>query len=285
MKTLENANRPQKNIIFDDAFLTICKLAGIFLLLIFISIIYVLISASFPSIKEFGFSFLTSSRWDPVQSQFGALSAITGTFLSSLLALIIALPISIGISYFISNLSINSKNKYFRFVIDCMAAVPSVVYGLWAFNNFGIGLFSSGLILAVMIIPILSSTLTDVFDTVSKHIRESGYSLGLTPLEIFYSIIIPGTKSSILSCILLGLARALGETMAVTFVIGNAKQLTFSLFQPATTISASIANEFSEASGSIYPAALLELGLILFLITFLFLMLSKCLSGRKGEYK
>ena len=259
------------------------KISSYFMIILFLSLMVLFIHASLPAITQFGFSFLVHSQWDPVQNQFGAFPAIAGTLISSFLALALALPLSLGMAAFIYNSNSNPIGKYFRFSVDLMASVPSVVYGIWAFWTLGVGLLSASLILTIMIIPIITSTMLDVLHSIPRALKESSYGLGLTPFETFAFILVPYTKKSILGCALLGLARALGETMAVTFVIGNSKFLPSSIFDPATTISATIANEFSEATGALYPSALLELGLILFCISFLTLFISRTFLLRK-EY-
>ncbi|WP_028449146.1 MULTISPECIES: phosphate ABC transporter permease subunit PstC [Chitinibacter] len=284
------------------AFLVLATLSGII-----ISLIY----GAMPSIKAFGLSFITSTEWNPVTEQFGAWPSIRGTLLSSFIALLIAVPLSFGIALFLTELAPVWLRRPLGIAIELLAGVPSIIYGMWGLFIFaplfadhvqpwltettanwpligelfagppmGIGMFTAALILAIMIIPFISSVMRDVFEVVPPMLKESAYGLGSTTWEVVWNVVVPYTKNGIVGGVMLGLGRALGETMAVTFVIGNAQQVMPSLFDPATTISATLANEFTEAHGELYTASLIELGLLLFVITFIVLVLSKLLLLR-----
>ena len=276
-----------------------------------IGIIISLIYGSWPSLKQFGFHFLVSSEWDPVSNNFGAVVPIIGTLVTSLIALIIGIPVSFGIALFLTELSPRWLRRPLGIAIELLAGIPSIIYGMWglfvfapAFSNkvqpwitdtfgnwplvghlvqgppMGIGMFTAGLILAIMIIPFMASVMRDVFQIVPPMLKESAYGLGSTTWEVVWNIVLPYTKVGVVGGIMLGLGRALGETMAVTFVIGNADQLSTSLFMPGNTISSTLANEFTEAVGPLYTSSLIELGLILFFITFMVLGLAKILLIR-----
>lgn len=290
------------------AWLTLALLAGILLSL--------LVGAA-PAIREYGLSFLWHSEWDPVQNRYGGLVMIFGTLATSLIALVIAVPVSFGIALFLTELSPSWLKRPLGTAIELLAAVPSIVYGMWgllvfgpilaewvqqplqrAFGNMpilgtvfsgppvGIGILSAGIILAIMIIPFIASVMRDVFEVTPPMLKESAYGLGATTWEVVSRIVLPYTKTGVVGGIMLGLGRALGETMAVTFVIGNMNQLdSLSLFQAANSITSALANEFAEAGEGLHQASLIYLGLVLFFITFVVLSLSKLLLMRlrKGE--
>lgn len=281
----------------------------VFSWLVFLLLLCVLVSlaySSYPSLQKFGFHFLTSESWDPVHGEFGALSAILGTLMTSVIAIVIAVPISIGISVFIAEIAPKKISKFVRLLIDLMAGIPSVIYGMWGLLVFapfiaryfqpqvsllvenipilntlfvgpplGIGIFTAGVILSIMIIPYICSTVVELFRTVPAVLKEAAYGAGATRFEVTTKIMIPFVRQGVIGSVMLGLGRALGETMAVTFVIGNSKNITGSLFMPGTTISATIANEFNEAQGALYSSSLLELGIILFLISFTVLAIAR----------
>jgi len=290
------------------AILTLCLLAAI--------LISLTISA-WPAISKFGLGFLTSTVWDPVQEDFGGLVMIYGTIATSLIALVIAVPISFGIALFLTELSPAWLKRPLGTAIELLAAIPSIVYGMWgllvfgpvlatyvqqplqaAFNGVpylgafvsgppvGIGILSAGIILAIMIIPFISAVMRDVFEVTPALLKESAYGLGATTWEVVSKVVLPYTKAGVIGGIMLGLGRAIGETMAVTFVIGNFNQLdSLSLFQAANSITSALANEFAEAGEGLHQGALMYLGLVLFFITFVILSLSKLLLAqlRKGE--
>jgi phosphate transport system permease protein len=261
--------------------------------------------------QRFGFDFLGRSIWDPVGERFGALPFIYGTIVSSLLSLIIAVPISLGVAIFLVEKAPRSLSSPILFIVQLLAAIPSVVYGLWAMfvlapllrehvyprmqsslgflplfqgNQNGLGLLTAGLVLSIMVLPIITAVSTDVLRAVPVVQREAALALGSTKWEATL-IVLQNAKSGISGAIILGLGRAIGETMAVTMVIGNSPHISASLFEPSNTIASAIANEFTEASGEIYLQTLIELGLILFLITFLINMLARLLvwSVTRGE--
>ncbi|MEI6056759.1 MAG: phosphate ABC transporter permease subunit PstC [Lentisphaerota bacterium] len=288
--------------------LVICLLALIVLMFL------TLIVMSWPAIQKFGFSFIYSTEWNPVTEMFGALPIILGTLITSFIAILIAVPISFCIAIFLTQIIPAKISIVLAQVIELMAAIPSIIYGMWglfvfapflseyiqpylinAFANIpvlnfifggysiGIGVFTAGIILSFMIIPLISSVVRDVVNAVPSVMKEAAYSTGATRFEFVFKILLPYCKHGIFGALILGLGRALGETMAVTFIIGNSHQLFEGLFMPGTTISATIANEFAEAMGKIYPAALIELSLILFVITFIVLSISRYFLKRGGN--
>ncbi len=265
-----------------------------------------------PAIEEFGLGFLTSAVWDPVNNRYGGLVMIYGTLATSLIALVIAVPVSFGIALFLTELSPGWLKRPLGIAIELLAAVPSIVYGMWGLLVFGpvlatyvqqplqaacagvpvlgalvagppvgIGILSAGIILAIMTIPFIASVMRDVFEVTPPMLKESAYGLGSTTWEVVYKIVLPYTKAGVVGGIMLGLGRALGETMAVTFVIGNMNQLdSLSLFDAANSITSALANEFAEAAEGLHQASLIYLGLVLFFITFVVLSLSKLLLAR-----
>lgn len=267
---------------------------------------------AWPAIEKYGLDFLTSSVWDPVTGEFGGLVMIYGTLATSFIALAIAVPVSFGIALFLTELSPAWLKRPLGTAIELLAAVPSIVYGMWGLLVFGpilatwvqqplqallsgvpylgalvagppvgIGILSAGIILAIMVIPFIASVMRDVFDVTPPMLKESAYALGSTTWEVVFKVVLPYTKSGVIGGIMLGLGRALGETMAVTFVIGNFNQLdSLSLFAPANSITSALANEFAEAASGLHQAALIYLGLVLFFITFVVLALSKLLLAR-----
>lgn len=271
--------------------------------IVLMSLIFVvLFKESWLSIKTFGLKFFYSKDWDPVSGSFGALPAIWGTVVSSLIAIVIALPISLGIAIFLTEMAPKSLKAPIGTAIELLASIPSIIYGMWGLFVFapllseyvepylvdylgfiplfrgvpmGIGMLPAGFILAIMIIPFISSVARDVFLMVPSIVKESGYGVGATKWEVIGKVVIPYTKNGIIGAVILGLGRALGETMAVTFVIGNSHEISLALLNPATSISASLANEFTEAVEDLYLSSLVELGLILFVITFVVLALAK----------
>ncbi len=285
------------------AWLTLALLAGIILSLV--------IGAA-PAIKEYGLSFLWRAEWDPVQDRYGGLVMIYGTLMSSFIALLIAVPVSFGIALFLTELSPNWLKRPLGTAIELLAAVPSIVYGMWGLLVFGpllatyvqqplqsafggvpfigqlfqgppvgLGLLSAGIILAIMVIPFIAAVMRDVFEVTPPMLKESAYGLGATTWEVVYKVVLPYTKTGVVGGIMLGLGRALGETMAVTFVIGNMNQLeSLSLFEAANSITSALANEFAEAGAGLHQASLIYLGLVLFFITFVVLTLSKLLLMR-----
>jgi len=284
------------------------RLSSLLLILIFVGILITLLAYSIPAIRAFGAGFITSSEWNPVTKQFGAWPPIVGTLVSSLVALVIAVPVSFGIAVFVNEVAPRSIRGVVARAVELMAGIPSIIYGMWGLfvlapymalhiqpamidifadipvlNKLfggaptGVGMLSAGLILALMVIPLISSVMRDVISTVPPQLKEAAYAVSATRWEVVRYILLPHSGIGLMGAIILGFGRALGETMAVTFVIGNAHQLSESLFMPSTPISATIANEFSEATGTLYRSALMELGLILFLMTFIMLAASRFL--------
>lgn len=301
----------------DLVFEWMARLAAVVTLLLLAAIILALVVGAWPAIREYGLSFLWTSEWDPVQNKYGGLVMIYGTLMTSFVALLIAVPVSFGIALFLTELSPRWLRRPLGVAIELLAAVPSIVYGMWGLLVFGpilatyvqaplqaafgdvpylgalfsgppvgIGILAAGIILAIMIIPFIASVMRDVFEVTPPMLKESAYALGATTWEVVFRIVLPYTKAGVIGGIMLGLGRALGETMAVTFVIGNFNQLdSLSLFQAANSITSALANEFAEASEGLHQAALIYLGLVLFFITFVVLSLSKLLLARlqKGE--
>jgi phosphate transport system permease protein len=277
------------------------------MVLILIGLIIALNIDAWPAIEKFGASFLTSVSWDPVRELFGALPAVYGTLLSSLIGLIIAIPVSLGSAIFLSELAPGWMSRPCSFLIEMLAAIPSVIIGLWGMfvlvpfirspiekwlgSNlgflpifqgppFGVGFLSAGIILAIMVIPIITAVSRDVMSAVPNTQREAMFALGATKWEMINRAVLPYCRSGLVGAIILGLGRALGETMAVTMVIGNAYTLTPSLFSPGVTIASKVASEFSEASGDIYIGSLVELALVLFGITLLVNVIARLLVWR-----
>lgn len=301
----------------DRIFGWVAKSCALLTLLLLIAILTSLTLNAWPAIEKYGFSFLTSTVWDPVQEEFGGFVMIYGTLATSFIALLIAVPVSFGIALFLTELSPAWLKRPLGTAIELLAAVPSIVYGMWGLLVFGpvlaeyvqtplqtafagvpylgalvsgppvgIGLLSAGIILAIMIIPFIAAVMRDVFEVTPPLLKESAYGLGATTWEVVSKVVLPYTKTGVIGGIMLGLGRAIGETMAVTFVIGNFNQLdSLSLFQAANSITSALANEFAEAGEGLHQAALMYLGLVLFFITFVILTLSKLLLSqlRKAE--
>jgi phosphate transport system permease protein len=278
----------------DAVFRILMLLVALFMVGIVVAMVVALAADSIPSIRQFGFSFLTSQRWDPIKGEFGALPFVYGTVASSLIALLISVPFSLGIAIFLVEQAPYYISRPVGFLVELLAAIPSVVYGLWGIfvlapflrqyvepglarwlgwiplfrgSITGIGLLTGGIILAIMVTPIISAVVRDVLAAVPGSQREAALALGATKWEMIRVVLVNGAPG-IAGAVILGLGRALGETMAVTMVIGNRPQISLALFDPSYTIASAIANEFTEATGDLYLSALVELGLILFLVTF-----------------
>ena len=265
-------------------------------------VILALIIGSAPALSTFGLSFITTEVWNPVTDQFGALAPIYGTLVTSAIAMLIAVPVGLMVAFFLTELCPPILRRPIAIAIELLAGIPSIIYGIWglfvfapflqkyiqpflidAFANvpvlnslfegppYGIGMLTAGLILAIMVLPFVTAISRDVFDAVPPVLKEAAYGVGCTTWEVFRHVILPYTRVGVIGGCMLGLGRALGETMAVTFVIGNAHKVAASILAPGTTISASIANEFTEAVGDLYTSSLIALGLILFVITFIVL--------------
>ena len=303
----------------DKLFGMVAKGAAFLTLALLFGILASLVVGAWPAIQEYGLGFLTSTTWDPVKNEYGGLVMIYGTLATSIIALVIAVPVSFGIALFLTELSPSWLKRPLGTAIELLAAVPSIVYGMWGLMVFspilatyvqqplqalfkgvpvlgalvsgppvGIGLLSAGIILAIMIIPFIASVMRDVFEVTPPLLKESAFGLGATTWEVISKVVLPYTKTGVIGGIMLGLGRALGETMAVTFVIGNMNQLnSLSLFEAANSITSALANEFAEAGEGLHQASLIYLGLVLFFITFVVLSMSKLLLTRlkKSEGK
>ncbi|MDE1149407.1 MAG: phosphate ABC transporter permease subunit PstC [Azospirillaceae bacterium] len=277
-------------------------------------VIISLIHGAWPALKLFGFGFVTTEVWNPVTEKFGALAPIYGTLVTSAIAMAVGVPVSFGIAIFLTELCPAWAKRPIGIAVELLAGIPSIIYGIWGLFVFapflqrtvqpflisifhdvpvlstlfkgppyGIGTLTAGLILAIMILPFITSITRDVFETMPAMLRESAYGLGATTWEVVRDITIPYTRVGLVGGVMLGLGRALGETMAVTFVIGNAHRISPSLLAPGTTISAAIANEFTEAVGDTYTSSLIALGLVLFVITFIVLALAKLMLVRMNR--
>jgi phosphate transport system permease protein len=284
----------------DLIFRTVTQVAAVTVLALLAGVILALAKGSLPTWRAFGLDFFTSESWNPVTEKFGALPAIYGTLLTSIIAMLIGVPVSLGIAIFLTEICPQSLRRTIGTAIELLAGIPSIIYGIWGlfvfapwfqvhvqpllidtFSNipilnqlfagppYGIGLLTAGLILAVMVLPLVTSITREVFDTVPPVLKEAAYGIGCTRWEVMRRVVIPYTRVGIIGAVMLGLGRALGETMAVTFVIGNDHNISPSLFAAANSIASTLANEFTEASEPLYLSALVELGLVLFVITLL----------------
>jgi phosphate transport system permease protein len=274
-------------------------------------VIIVLMIGAMPALKTFGLDFLIDESWNPVTEKFGALAPVYGTIVVAVIAMLVAVPIGLGIAVFLSELCPAPLRAPFGIAIELLAGIPSIIYGIWGLFVFapflqatlqpalinvfadvpglsslfggppyGIGVLTAGLVLAIMVLPFIASVSRDVFASTPAVLKEAAYGVGSTTWEVVRSVILPYARVGVIGAILLGLGRALGETMAVTFVIGNAHRISASLLAPGTTISATIANEFTEAVGDLYTSALVALGLILFVITFIVLAIARYMLMR-----
>lgn len=300
--------RARRQQLIDRLFFHTTRGFAVLVLALLGGIMLSLIIGAWPSIEKFGLGFFGSTDWDPVEEHFGALVPVYGTLVTSIIALLIAVPVSFGIAIFLTELCPDWLRRPLGIAVELLAGIPSIIYGMWGLFVFapffadhvqpwltenavdwplvgalfegppiGIGLFTAGLVLAIMIIPFITSVMRDVFETVPAMLKESAFGLGATTWEVVRYVILPYTKAGVIGGVMLGLGRALGETMAVTFIIGNSNLLERGLFQPGNSIASTIANEFAEAAGKLHPAALMELGLLLFFITFVVLSCAKLL--------
>jgi phosphate transport system permease protein len=288
-----------RQLVYERVFRSATLAAAILVLLILGGVVASLVQGSLPALSHFGFSFVTREVWNPVTDQFGALAPIYGTVVTSAIAMAFAVPVGVGIALFLTELCPPVLKRPIGVAVELLAAVPSIIFGIWGLfvlapilqrhvqpwliehagpipgvgrlfmgPPFGIGILTAGFVLAIMVLPFIAATVRDVFDTVPAMLKESGYGLGATKWEVIWNVVVPHSRAGIMGGVMLGLGRALGETMAVTFVIGNAHRISPSLLAPGTTISSAIANEFTEAVGDLYTSSLIALGLLLFLITF-----------------
>jgi phosphate transport system permease protein len=283
----------------DAIFHALTRASALAVLALLGGVIVTLLMGAWPAISKFGFSFLTTSTWNPVTETFGGLAPIYGTIVTSVIAMLIAVPLGLMIAMFLTELCPQSLRRPVGITIELLAGIPSIIYGIWGlfvfapflqqyvqpfliglFGNipvlstlfagppYGIGILTASLILAIMVLPFITSISRDVFAAVPPVLKEAAFGIGCTRWEVFRNVVLPYTRVGVIGGIMLGLGRALGETMAVTFVIGNAHRISGSILAPGTTISATIANEFTEAVSDVYVASLISLGLILFVITF-----------------
>ena len=295
----------------DIAFKSLTLISAITVLVLLAGVMLALLHGSLPAWRAFGLGFLTSESWNPVTEKFGALPAIYGTLITSIIAMLIGVPVSLGIAFFLTEICPERLRRTVSIAIELLAGIPSIIYGIWGlfvfapwfqatvqpflidtFANipvlnqlfagppYGIGMLTAGLILAIMVLPFITSITREVFETVPAVLKEAAYGIGCTRWEVIRRVVIPYTRVGIIGGVMLGLGRALGETMAVTFVIGNAHRIVTSLLAPGTTISASIANEYTEATGELYTSSLIALGLILFFITFVVLAAARFMLMR-----
>jgi phosphate transport system permease protein len=295
----------------DVAFEWLTKAFAFFVFSLLAAILVSLLIGSALSLGKYGISFVWTTDWNPVKERFGAAVPIYGTLMTSLIAMLIGVPVSFGIALFLTELSPPWLKRPLGTAIELLAAIPSIIYGMWGLFVFaplfqshiqpllvnvlgnvplagnlfegpplGIGMLTAGVILSIMVIPFVTAVMRDVFELVPPMLKESAYGLGATTWEVVWRVVLPYTKVGVVGGIMLGLGRALGETMAVTFVIGNAHRLSASLLAPGNSIASALANEFTEAVGDLYFSSLIELGLILFVITTIVLAISKFMLSR-----
>jgi phosphate transport system permease protein len=289
----------RRQAVIERVFRTVSRGAAAVVLLLLGGVLVSLAVGSWPALAQFKSGFLFGESWNPVTERFGALAPIYGTVITSLIAMGIAVPISFGIAIFMTEICPNRMRSPINTAIELLAAVPSIVYGIWGLfvvapvlqhtvqpwliDNigplpvigalfegppYGIGLFTAGLVLAVMVLPFITAVMREIFQMTPQPLREAAYGLGATQWQVVWHVVVPWSRPGAIGGLMLGLGRALGETMAVTFVVGNAHRVHASLLAPGTTISATIANEFTEAYGELYTSSLIALGLILFVLTF-----------------
>jgi len=303
---IDRSRRGHQGQIADPAFRGVTTFFAALVLIILGGVIVSLVNGAALALGKFGWGFLATDAWNPVTEKFGALAAIYGTLVTSAIAMLIGIPLALGVAIFITELCPVWLKRPLGIMIELLAAIPSIIYGIWglfvlapflqayvqpaiiatlgnlpgigalfAGPPLGIGVFTAGLILGIMVLPFISSIMRDVFETVPAILKESAYGLGATTWEVMWQVVVPYTRVGVIGGVMLGLGRALGETMAVTFVIGNGHRIQASILQPGTTIAATLANEFSEATGDIYTSSLFGLGLILFVITFIVLAIAR----------
>ena len=301
----------RKQQIQDILFRRSTEFFALCVLLLLGGVIVSLIVGAWPALSTFGIGFVFSEAWNPVTNNFGAWAPIYGTIVTSIIAMVLGVPVSFGIAMFITELCPAVLKRPLGIAIELLAGIPSIIYGIWGlfvlapvlqqtvqpflintlgqapligslFSGppYGIGTLTAGIILAIMVLPFITSITRDVFETVPPMLKESAYGLGSTTWEVVWKVVLPYTRVGVIGAVMLGLGRALGETMAVTFVIGNAHRVARSILAPGTTISATIANEFTEAVGDLYTSSLIALGLILFVITFIVLAFARYMLMR-----
>ncbi len=284
---------------------------ALLVLVTLLGIIGSLFAGALPTLSQIGPKFFVTDTWDPVRSLFGGMAPLWGTIITALIALVIAVPVSFGIATFLTEICPPKLKRLLGTAVELLAAIPSIIYGMWGLFVFaplfaetlqpwmmatlgkipfigalfqgppmGFGVFTAGFILSIMVIPFVASVMRDVFETTPAILKESAYGLGATTWEVMWNVVLPYTKAGVIGGIMLGLGRALGETMAVTFVIGNAYKISANLFEPGNSIASSLANEFNEASDPAHLSALITLGLTLFALSFLVLAASRFMLSR-----
>ncbi|WP_293898598.1 phosphate ABC transporter permease subunit PstC [Phenylobacterium sp.] len=308
------APRSARGATLDRAFEILCFSAATFLLTALGGIVISLVIGGWPAIAKFGPAFLISAEWDPVQEVYGAAGAVTGTLITAALALAFAVPLSFAIAIFLVELCPPILRRPIGTAVELLAGIPSIVYGMWGLFVFapwfaqhiqvpimmsakpgsllatltsgipnGSGIFTASVILAIMVLPFIAATMRELLNTIPPTVRESAYGLGSTTFEVIRKVSLPYVRTGAIGAVMLGLGRALGETMAVTFVIGNSHGFPTSLFAPGSTIASTIANEFTEATGALHVSSLILLGLVLFIITFAVLAMARLLIGRQAN--
>ncbi len=309
-QTLPGAAAKPRN---DTAFRWLCLGAVLAMMAALLGLVGSLVSGGWLALSHFGISFFTTSTWDPVADQYGAAAPIVGTLVTAFLALVLSLPVAVGVAVFLVEICPQGIARWLAIAVELLAGIPSIVYGMWGLfvlapwfaaniqlplmmaaqpgswlESFisgvpnGANIFTASLILAVMILPYMAAILRELLMSVPSHMREAAYGLGCTQREVVVRIMLPYVQKSAIGAVMLGLGRALGETMAVTFIIGNSHNFPHSLFDSGSTISSTIANEFTEATGDMHLSALVALGLVLFMITFVTIALARLLLGRGG---
>lgn len=301
----------------DVAFRHLTRGCAVLVMLLVLATIAELLHNAWPAIEKFGLGFAVSEVWDPVAGEFGAAASLWGTLVSAALAMLVAVPVSLGVAIFLTQIAPDFVRRPIALAVELLAAIPSIIYGLWGLfvlspwlassvqpwltenlgdwpfigalfqgPPMGIGLFCAAIVLSIMIIPFMAAVLCDLFATVPATLKEASFGVGATRWEMITQIVLPYTRVGIIGSFMLGLGRALGETMAVTFVIGNAHRVSTALFEPGSTIASTLANEFTEATSQIYLSSLMYLGLLLFLLTFVVLVLARLMlwrmSAREG---
>ncbi len=306
-----DARHAARQLVYERVFRGATLAAAVLVLLILGGVALSLVKGAWPAVSHFGPKFVTTEAWNPVTDEYGALGPIYGTLVTSTIAMLIAVPTAFGIALFLTQLCPAVLKRPIGVAVELLAAVPSIIFGIWGLfvlapilqrhvqpwliahaapipvlhalfkgPPYGIGVLTAGLVLAIMVLPFIAATMRDVFETVPAMLKESGYGLGATTWEVMWHVVVPHSRVGIVGGVMLGLGRALGETMAVTFVIGNAHRISASLLAPGTTISSAIANEFTEAVGDLYTSSLIALGLLLFLITFTVIALAQLMLRR-----
>ena len=300
-----------RQLVYERIFRSATFCAAILVLVILGGVAVSLVRGAWPALQMFGPGFVIHEVWNPVTGKFGALGPMYGTIVTSAIAMLLAVPTGFGIALFLTELCPSWLKRPIGIAIELLAAVPSIIFGIWGLfvlapvlqrhtqpwliehvgslpfvgalfrgPPFGIGILTAGIVLAIMVLPFIAATMRDVFETVPAMLKESGYGLGATTWEVIWHVVVPHSRVGMVGGVMLGLGRALGETMAVTFVIGNAHRISASLLAPGSTISSAIANEFTEADGELYTSSLIALGLLLFLITFTVIALAKWMLRR-----